>query len=108
MLDMDEIIREVAFVDGSLRDIYIFDVNLEDWNRFVKLLKEFYVLECEEEVIPESIHEIMSIYNERGFLLSVILGKGIVANCHFYVSEESHSPIELGFGKTRNVRYKKL
>lgn len=116
MLAIEEFIEKVAFLDGSLRDIYIFDVNLNDWNCFLKLLKEHYVLECEES-IPDSIHQIISICNERGFLLSVLIGKGIIANCHFYVSEEELYPIELdldprefrsAYGMTKVLEFMRL
>ncbi len=95
MLEIEKIIEKVAFIDGSLRDIYIYDVNLNDWNCLIKLLKDHYILKCEEKSIPDSIYEIISIYNERAFLLNVFIGEGITANCHFYVSEEEPSPIEL-------------
>jgi hypothetical protein len=94
VIGIQEIINEVAFLDGSLRDIYIFDVTLEDWDRLLKLLKELYPLESDEKTIPNSIREIIPIHDERGFLLRVMIGDGITANCHFYVSEDQSSPIE--------------
>lgn len=93
MIEFKDFINEVAYVDGSLRDIYIFDVVLEDWNRLLKLLKKSYPLEC-DEMIPETIQEIIPIREERGLCLSVMLGHNISANCHFYVSLNESSPIE--------------
>jgi hypothetical protein len=81
-------------VDGSLRDIYIYDVTLEDWDRLLNLLKLLYPLESDEKIIADSIREIIPIAQERGFLLRIMIGDGITANCHFYISEGHPSPIE--------------
>lgn len=51
------------------------------------------MLEC-EEVIPNSIREIIPIRQEKGFLVRVKLSEGLMAHCHFYVSEMQPSPIE--------------
>lgn len=91
---MQNIINTIAYLDGSLRDIYIHHVTLDDWNRLLKLLKKSYHLESDEKIIPETIQEIISIQQDRGFLLRVYIGKNITANCHFYVSESEPSPIE--------------
>ncbi len=93
-IEMQTVIDDVMKLDGSLRDIYIFDVVLEDWNRMLKLLKGTYALTSDEEITPDSIIEIIPICSERGFLLRVMLGEGIFAHCHFYVSEDHPSPIE--------------
>lgn len=94
VIEIHELINKIAFVDGSLRDIYIFDVTLEDWDRLLNLLKLLYPLESDEKIITYSIREIIPIVNERGFLLRIMIGNSITANCHFYVSEDNPSPIE--------------
>lgn len=93
MIDHYDLIHKIAFLDGSFRDVYIFNVVLEDWNRLLKILKKSYPLEY-DEIIPDTIQEIISIYEERGFLLKVIIGDNITANCHFYVSTKESYPIE--------------
>ena len=67
-IGIQEVIDAVAFRDGSLRDVYIFETSLEDWDRLLSLLKEQFTLES-EEFIPNSIREIIPIRQERGFLL---------------------------------------
>jgi hypothetical protein len=95
-IGIQEIIHAVAFRDGCLRDVYIFDTSLEDWDKLLSLLKKEYTLES-EEFIPNSISEIIPIRQERGFLLRVRLLEGLTANCHFYVCESEFSPIEFDF-----------
>lgn len=94
MNEIQEIIDKVAHTDGSLRDIYIQNVTLNDWDRILQLLKKQYVLESDEDEIPSTVREIISICQERGFILKVYIGKGITANCHFFVLENDPSPIE--------------
>lgn len=95
-IGIQEVIDAVAFRDGSLRDVYIFETSLEDWDRLLSLLKEQFTLES-EEFIPNSIREIIPIRQERGFLLRVKLLEELTANCHFYVCETESSPIEFDF-----------
>lgn len=94
-ITLQELIDEIAYLDGSLRDIYIFNKSLEDWDRFLAVLREKYSIKCEEEKIPDSILEIIPIVRERGFCITVEIGSGIYANCHFFVSIEEQTPIEL-------------
>lgn len=90
----EALIDEVAFLDGALRDIYIYNVHLKEWDRLLKILKERYTLKCEEGSIPDSVLEIIPIRRERGFCLNVCIGEGILANCHFFISEAFPNPIE--------------
>ena len=91
--EIEKIIDAVAFRDGSLRDVYILDTSHEDWDRLLGLLKEHFILES-EEILLNSIREIIPIRQERGFLLRVKLLEGVTAHCHFYVSETVSNPIE--------------
>lgn len=58
------------------------------------MLKSSYTLSSDEDVIPNSVREIIPIRKERGFLLRVILAENLAAHCHFYISETESSPIE--------------
>ncbi len=95
MIDIEKLIEKIAVLDGSLRDIYIHNVALDDWDRLIAILKANYQLQCDEKMIPDSIRKIIPIQQERGFLLKIMIGEGVVAHCHFYVSEDEYDRIEL-------------
>lgn len=60
----------------------------------MSFLKDNYPLDSSCGYIPESIKEIIKIRDEECFCLSVRIGINIIANCHFYLTEEEHGQIE--------------
>ena len=93
-IGIQEIIKKVAFLDGTLRDLYLYNVSLEDWDRMIELVKEFYYLKSDHDVIPDSIKDIISIVDKEGFNLQILLNEDVSANCHFFISENETSPME--------------
>lgn len=45
MISWKSIKEEIYYEDGSLRDIYVFDTNKEDWKVWSNLIKEKYQVE---------------------------------------------------------------
>ncbi|WP_455203710.1 hypothetical protein [Kaarinaea lacus] len=82
--------------DGGLRDIYVNDTSLKDWQRFVDYLRKTearleYFVDNEVQALPAQIDEIFQS-REHARLLSIDLG-GVSLNCHFFVLDQ----IELDF-----------
>ena len=55
--------REAFRVDGSLRDLYVFETDLGDWSRFLDLVRSSeweasYVTEVSSQPIPGSADEV--------------------------------------------------
>ena len=77
--------------DGSLRDIYIKDVDIDDWQSFIDFLRsteatlDFYI-EGEEAKLPDCIKNIL-LDREHPYLLSIRLD-GVTVNCHFFTPVE--------------------
>ena len=77
--------------DGSLRDIYIKGVDINDWQSFIDFLRsteaslDFYI-EGEEAKLPDCIKDIV-LDREHAYLLSIRLD-GVTVNCHFFTSVE--------------------
>lgn len=91
--EIHKIIENVAYLDGSLRDIYIYDTTLEDWDKFLKIIRERYPFKTGDKPLPDTILNIIS--DECRDCLSIYIADGVIANCHFYVAENFTSPIEL-------------
>jgi hypothetical protein len=89
-------------IEGSLRDVYILQTGLPDWERFFEFSSHFnytYTFDGAKSALPE----VESIFLNRGgsHLLRVILGT-VTANCHFFVPSE----IELDLD-TREIQCEK-
>ncbi|NRR34295.1 hypothetical protein HSX11_29415 [Oxalobacteraceae bacterium] len=74
--------------DGSLRDVYIQDMQLQNWDRFDSLLRHHelaYSFDGKPACFPGS----RAIFSNRegGHLLSVMLGQ-VSVNCHFFVESQ--------------------
>lgn len=83
---------KVEFIpDGSLRDIYIKGVDIDDWQSFIDFLRsteatlDFYI-EGEEAKLPDCIKDIV-LDREHQYLLSIRLD-GVTVNCHFFTLVE--------------------
>ena len=84
--------------DGGLRDIYVNDTSLNDWQRFVDYLRktearlEYFVNEV--QALPIQIDEIFQS-REHTRLLAINLG-GVSLNCHFFVLDQIELDFDLG------------
>jgi hypothetical protein len=75
-------------VDGSLRDLYVFDTSEEVWQRFLEFATEYpitYRYGGEQKALPQA-GEIFGD-RENGHLLAIQVG-AVTANCHFFVESE--------------------
>lgn len=83
-----DILEKVFFVDGSLRDIYIQEINLEDWQKLLNwtLLSywdvELYIDGKEESLEKYKVSDLFEEKKHRSVILSLSY-EGILLNCHF-------------------------
>lgn len=83
--------------DGSLRDIYVQDVSISDWEKLIDLLNENYPLRYEIAGEERSTSKIDKDYTvqyltdksgEMECISAAIDLSGINANCYFFLSEQ--------------------
>jgi len=83
---------KIEFIsDGSLRDIYIKDIDLDDWQAFIDILRSMdlelkYEVDGKVSNLTEFIKDIV-LDCERSHLLRILLDE-ISINCHFFMSNE--------------------
>lgn len=92
-------IKSELVSDGSLRDIYILDTNIDDWNSFIQGVKQtkfnhdFFYGEIKEE-LPKSFQSIKSLQENNSTILTIFLEAGIQVKCHFFIDEEIEMDID--------------
>lgn len=85
-------LNDVATVfeaDGSLRDIYVSNTSVSDWEKVISLCSEFgevtYTCDGKEAPLPTSAAKLLDD-REHSHCMSVDLG-GPVANAHFFTED---------------------
>ncbi len=99
-----ESVQEELKPDGSLRDIYIYQVNSDVWNNFISLVlgselnREFW--HGENKIpLPTNFEEINALQNTDPTTLKIFIEGGVQINCHFFTEEEIEmdvAPKEIG------------
>lgn len=77
-------------VDGSLRDIYVYEMTAIDWKKFLDFASTYKTTwSCDDGVIemPGSVPDVFEIKAQRGLLLE-IEQNGVTLNCHFFSEDE--------------------
>jgi hypothetical protein len=79
--------------EGSLRDIYIEDINESVWNLFLSNLpdsgyKLYFTHDQEVVALPQSFAEIRKLQETKPTTLGIAIGDGIWINCHFFMESE--------------------
>ena len=79
--------------DGSLRDIYVEDINPSIWNLLISEVKRssyevrFYHGD-DKTVLPNDLDTIKAMQQNNPTILCIWLTEGIQLNCHFFVDTE--------------------
>ncbi len=89
--------------DGSLRDIYVTQIESSTWNDFIKGIRNseykfVFTLDGKTLVIPENYKEIKVLQQYAATLLSIYLPSGTRINCLFFVEYEIEldiTPLEI-------------
>ena len=72
--------------DGSLRDIYVLETSLADWERLLQALPSTYQLHFQSgdlETLPSTASEAFRLAQVQGALLKID-AEGIKVHCHFF------------------------
>jgi hypothetical protein len=95
----NEVLDKVFFNDGSLRDIYVVDVNLTDWQKFfnwictstwdIVFYKDGHVSVYEETYVAHFFEE-----KENHSILMSININDVLVNCHFFSEDEIEFDID--------------
>lgn len=95
----NEVLDNVFFNDGSLRDIYVIGVNLRDWQKFVDWIwtstwdivfyKDGHITVYEENDVAHFFEE-----KDNHSILMSINTNCILINCHFYSEDEIELDID--------------
>jgi len=80
-------------VDGSLRDIYIFDTNKDVWNNLIQFINKLsYKHEFrhgEKEIsLPNEFDDIKKLQETDSTILKIFINNIIQVNCHFFTESE--------------------
>lgn len=87
--NIDDLNKEVFEVDGSWRDIYIFNTTFKDWDGVFGYLKssdyDLVVSGPFKNAEPLSVKSIMEFTKDKHMILAeIILGGRVRVNCHFF------------------------
>jgi hypothetical protein len=79
--------------NGSLRDVYVFDTTIEDWERALAAVNRTGWRQSYEEsgvaaIPPPTVDRIFERAREGSVLLRVWPSQRVCANCHFFTPEE--------------------
>jgi hypothetical protein len=88
--------KEAFEWDGSLRDIYIHDTTLNDWQIFIDLIRHgrynfSFVTGDNSSSLPDNVQ---GVFNQQETSLLSISINGMMANCHFFGIEEIELDID--------------
>lgn len=78
--------------DGSLRDIYVLDTTIDDWEQIINLAhsgtyKIKYAVNGDEFPLPQHASTIFARQDGVNVMLSLCVGTATL-NCHFFTAEE--------------------
>lgn len=93
------VLDKVFFNDGSLRDIYVIDVNLTNWQKFfdwirtstwdIVIYKDGHVTVYDETDVAHFFEE-----KDNHSILMSINTNGVLINCHFFSEDELEFDID--------------
>jgi hypothetical protein len=92
MTDYSRIYKDIFYIDGSLRDIYVLGTNKHDWRVLLNFLRleiyplEFFV-EGELRPLPGRIEDIFAQAHEYDVHLRIDEAH-LALHCHFFTSKE--------------------
>ncbi|WP_293304826.1 hypothetical protein [Pedobacter sp. UBA5917] len=92
--------KKIYYIDGSLRDIYVKNTNIEDWEKWIDLINTGYKVafyngqsgETESQIDKSTVFD---YWNGKSDLLSgvTIHLEGILIKCHFFGGDEIENDI---------------
>ncbi|MBL6991530.1 MAG: hypothetical protein ISR65_17225 [Bacteriovoracaceae bacterium] len=85
-------------IDGSLRDIYINNVDKDHWETLLQYIykREYQISSSINTCPPLEFNALLEIVKRSGIDIS-FKSKNITINCHFFINSENYSEIEMDF-----------
>ncbi|MFC4323231.1 hypothetical protein [Litchfieldia salsa] len=96
----NDVLNEVFYVDGSLRDIYVFNVSLSDWQKlfdWIRLSPWEVIFYKDGQVTLYKGTDVAKFFEEKesnGIHLMSININGVLVNCHFFSESEIEFDID--------------
>ncbi|PGM53854.1 hypothetical protein [Bacillus sp. AFS053548] len=95
----NEVINEVFFVDGSLRDIYVFKVDINGWLRLYELVHRspwnitLYIDGQISEYENKTVYMLFKEKENHSIMMTININ-GILFNCYFFSDTEIEFDID--------------
>jgi hypothetical protein len=106
-MNWTELKNRIYFEDGSLRDIYVFETDINDWKKWADLVNEKYVVEffdaktnsTKDKIDFEAVRECWSDF-DREVVTATVKLVTINIKCYFFGDSEIENDIDPGEFKT--------
>lgn len=91
MLTWEQVKAEFEW-DGSLRDLYVWNTSIEDWDRLLNAVRSHsypveFLLGGELAALPEKVSDIFAITHDKAAFLGIDVS-GLRVHSHFFTLEE--------------------
>jgi len=93
-------LRYLLNQDGSLRDIYIKNVSKTEWRLFLQFLHDYacdFFIDDKQVSYRLNFDQILDLSSSKTVLLVINLSQRANVFCHFFLTKENYSEIELDF-----------
>jgi hypothetical protein len=78
--------------EGGLRDVYVFETSVDDWQRVLDLVRAQWSCAYSEDgkptAMPADVRTIFRAREQRAVRLAIQAAPAIHVNCHFFLPEE--------------------
>ncbi|MEH7351465.1 hypothetical protein [Gottfriedia acidiceleris] len=91
--NINEVINQVFFVDGSLRDIYVFNVDLDEWQKLYEFVhRSHWNITCNKdgqisEYRNTNVNKLFKEKENHSIMMAININ-GILINCYFFSDTE--------------------
>lgn len=97
-----ELKNQIYFEDGTLRDIYVLNTNIEDWEKWVDMVNKKYRVEFWDgktdlkidRIDFVTVKEYWDLNGQRETITATIYLGSITVNCHFFDDSEIENDID--------------
>ncbi|MFZ6749025.1 hypothetical protein [Undibacterium sp. Ren11W] len=80
--------------DGSLRDVYFVDTEMEQWKKFLSFVQDFHYEYSFDGKAQEMLSAESIFLNREGHHILSLNVSGVTVNCHFFVVNEIELDID--------------
>lgn len=101
-MDWTQLKNRIYFEDGSLRDVYVLDINITDWEKWVDMVNEKYSVEFWDaktdfkanKIDFATVKEYWDSNGKREVVTATINLDPITIKCHFFDDSEIENDID--------------